>query len=323
MKKSILILSLLVIIFLGCSTPNDGNNSATNTVPLPPSNLTGTTASTTQVNLSWTDNSTNETGFKIERKTDTENYTFIGMTSAEISTFNDNGLTPSTNYTYRIYSYNSAGISPTYSNEFTVKTNATTVTDIDGNVYQMVKICNQIWTKTNLNVSKYRNGDIIPQVTDAATWSKLGTGAWCYYENITANGTTYGKLYNGWAINDPRGLAPIGWHIPSDDEWEVLITCLGEKIVAGGKMKETGTMLWQNPNGSATNSSGFTAIPGGSRAGSADGQFINIGYVGNWWSSSIDGPFGLWVRNLTSSNGAVYRYSYGRNHGLSVRCIKD
>jgi uncharacterized protein (TIGR02145 family) len=100
--------------------------------------------------------------------------------------------------------------------------------------------------QSNLNVSHYRNGDVIPQVTDPTAWSSLTTGAWCYYNNDTANGTVYGKLYNWYAVNDPRGLSPQGWHVPTDAEWTNLTSCLGGESLAGGKMKAT--TLWDSPN---------------------------------------------------------------------------
>jgi uncharacterized protein (TIGR02145 family) len=123
----------------------------------------------------------------------------------------------------------------------------TIVTDIDGNSYNLVEIDTQLWISKNLNVSKYRNGDEIPQVQDASEWAALTTGAWCYYENKEENGTTYGKLYNWYAVNDPRGLAPEGFHIPSDEEWNDLIENLGGENVAGGKMKEKGKVHWDEP----------------------------------------------------------------------------
>ena len=144
-------------------------------------------------------------------------------------------------------------------------TDSNTVSDVDGNVYQTVTICNQTWTKSNLNVSKYRNGDFIPQVTDPTAWANLTTGAWCYYNDDPANGAVYGKLYNWHAVNDPRGLAPQGWHIPSDIELTTLTNCLGGESIAGGQMKESGFAHWLSPNTDATNSSGFTGLPGGSR----------------------------------------------------------
>ena len=133
-------------------------------------------------------------------------------------------------FTFLVFSLFSCSSSDSNNNNPTVD-----VVDIDGNTYQTVDICDQTWMKSNLNVSKYRNGDDIPQVTDATQWANLTTGAWCYFQNNTTNGTIYGKLYNWYAVNDPRGLAPNGWHIPSKDEWAVLRNCLGGENLAGGR----------------------------------------------------------------------------------------
>jgi transcriptional regulator CtsR len=261
-------------------------------LPIAPSDLTGTiVAFSNQINLSWIDNSINESGFKIERKTGTGNYVVVGSSGTNVSTFNDVGLTPSTTYTYRVYSFNSVGNSTTNSNEFTIITDFPTVTDVDGNTYQTVDICNQFWTKTNLNVSKYRNGDIIPQVTDTGEWHGLTTGAWCYYGNDSANGIVYGKLYNWYAVVDPRGLAPLGYHIPTKEEWNVLNAC--------------------------PESSGFTGLPGGIRQNDVWNplfDFIFIGTQGNYWSVTEQGP----VNSATQLADNVRKYV-----GCSVRCIKD
>ena len=201
----------------------------------------------------------------------------------------------------------------------------TIVTDIDGNSYNLVEIDTQLWISKNLNVSKYRNGDEIPQVQDEAEWAALTTGAWCYYENKEENGTTYGKLYNWFAVNDPRGLAPEGFHIPKDSEWDDLIYYLGGEEVAGVKMKEKGTTHWKKPNKPASNSSRFTGLPGGCRYpdDTLNNSFKEIGEQGNWWSSNkSDGKY-------TSTYNITYYddYASGRDNnkinGLSVRCLKD
>lgn len=163
--------------------------------------------------------------------------------------------------------------------DFTVNPNIIiedgTIRDIDGNTYKTVKIGIQLWMKENLNVSHYRNGDPIPEVKNPTEWINLTTGAWCYYINDSAMGPRYGKLYNWYAVNDPRGLAPTDWHVPSHAEWISLTTYLGGEDVAGGKMKEAGTSHWQSPNAGATNSSGFTALPGGYRL--SNGAYNGIG----------------------------------------------
>jgi uncharacterized protein (TIGR02145 family) len=329
MKKLITLILGIAFVY-SCSTSTDGNgNSTTTVVPVAPSNLTGTVASSTQINLSWTDNSTNETGFKIERKTGTGTYAIIGTTATDVTTFNDTGLSQGTTYTYRVYSNNAVGNSLTYSNEKILTTlieipgiAGPNVTDIDGNVYQTVTNCNSTWTTTNLNVSRYRNGDIIPQVTDATQWRNLTTGAWCYYANTSSNGTTYGKLYNWYAVNDSRGLAPVGYHIPSETEWNNLKTCLGGMQIAGGRMKEVGTTHWSSPNASATNSSGFTAIPGGYRNIGNNFAFGLIGTDALWWSSTpINNDILIFFTHSVSGH---FNHSVTQPYsGLNVRCVKD
>ena len=188
--------------------------------------------------------------------------------------------------------------------------------DATTNNLNTIKIGNQIWATKNLDVVTYRNGDVIPQVQDASTWANLKTGAWCYYNNLTANGSSYGKLYNWYAVNDPRGLAPKGHHIPSDAEWIILIDNLGDE--AGIKMKSSSG--WKN-NGNGTNTSGFAGLPGGSR--DYNGNFYYIGANGYWWSSSESNSDYAWYRYLNSSNGFVYRDEYDEQYGFSVRCLRD
>ena len=184
-----------------------------------------------------------------------------------------------------------------------------------------IQIGTQKWMSKNLEVAFYRNGDPIPQVTDPIAWAGLTTGAWCYYKNDSTVGTTYGKLYNWYAVNDPRGLAPTGWHIPSDAEWTTLETTLGGSSVAGGKMKEAGLFNWKS-NKDGNNNSGFTGLPGGYRFNS--GEFYSSGIEGYWWSSTGSTPVTTaWNRNLTYSSGIVVRYNDNKLCGFSVRCLRD
>jgi uncharacterized protein (TIGR02145 family) len=198
-----------------------------------------------------------------------------------------------------------------------------TVTDIDGNIYQTVTISKQVWTKTNLDVSHYRNGDVIPQVTDPTEWVNLTTGAWCYYNNDTANGNTYGKLYNWYAVNDSRGLAPKGWHVSTDNEWTTLENFL--KGAVAGKMKETGTTHWASPNIDANNSSGFTGLPGGLRYNyQGSSVFRAIGNYGYWWTSSEHNETVAFPRYLGQYLATNYSQNEGDKHnGFSIRCLKD
>lgn len=190
-----------------------------------------------------------------------------------------------------------------------------------------VSIGSQIWMTKNLNVSRYRNGDPIPQVTNITQWASLTTGAWCYYDNDPVNGRIYGKLYNWYAVNDPRGLAPQGYHVPSDAEWTTLTAFLGFADVAGGKMKATGTLeagtsLWKSPNASATNSSGFSALPGGYIADNGSGSFL-INRYGYWWSTTEFGSLRAIARILNYTNGSITTLEFFKDNGFSVRCIKD
>jgi uncharacterized protein (TIGR02145 family) len=184
-----------------------------------------------------------------------------------------------------------------------------------------VKIGNQTWTTKNLDVSKYRNGDEIPHVDDPLTWSKLTYGAWCYYDNIDSNGITYGKLYNMYAVLDPRGLAPAGFHIPSDKDWTILTDYLGGKDEAGVKMKEAGTTHWPRPNTGATNSSGFTGLPAGYR--DDNGAFVSIGVNGFWWSSTEGFTYFAWNRYPDTLYGLVGRDFGYKSYGMSIRCLAD
>ena len=186
------------------------------------------------------------------------------------------------------------------------------------NYGQTVTIGTQVWTSKNLNVSTYRNGDVIPQVQDEQAWAKLTTGAWCYYNNDSSNGTKYSKLYNWYAVHDPRGLAPNGYHIPTDEEWKKLTDYLGGESGAGTKMKSTSG--WNN-NGNGTNSSGFSGLPGGYRTD--NGSFYDFGDDGDWWSSTEDSTSDAWLRNRVYNNGDVNRSYNDKGLGFSVRCLRD
>ena len=203
------------------------------------------------------------------------------------------------------------------------------VTDIEGTIYNTVKLGSQTWTTKNLNVSKYRNGDLIPEVQSIGVnrydWCNLTTGAWCYYNNDTSNGSKYGKLYNWYALNDTRGLAPKGYHIPSNEEWITLLSYLGEN--PGHKMKETGPTHWGNENTLNTNESGFTGLPGGWRGGNEDSggpaYFSFIGGYAKWWSSSEYNTDYAWCHYTYNGLSKLDNYKTIKQSGFSVRCIKD
>ena len=195
--------------------------------------------------------------------------------------------------------------------------------DVSGPI-KTVTIGKQVWMLENLNVATFKNGVAIPEVKDKDAWIKAGENqqpAWCYYYNDKKNGDKFGKLYNWYAVVDNNGLCPQGWHVPSDDEWSVLIDYLGGSQIAGGKMKEVGITNWNSPNIESTNLSLFTGLPGGRR--NDDGYYGSIGYVGNWWSSTEYTSDDAWLRSLLSANGNAYMYDFNKNYGFSVRCLRD
>jgi len=194
------------------------------------------------------------------------------------------------------------------------------VTDIEGNVYKTVVIGTQTWMAENLKVTTYRNGDIIPNVADS-TWSSLLTGAFCWYNNDSVkNRDIYGALYNFYAVKDARGLAPQGWHIPTDDEWSTLTTYLGGEDVAGTKLKEAGKTHWISQDAGGTNETGFTALPGGSLYNIE--SFTNLGKYGYWWSATEYSDRNAWFRGMYFSAG-VFRNNSAKISGYSIRCLKD
>lgn len=212
--------------------------------------------------------------------------------------------------------------------------------DIDGNSYKTVKIGNMVWMAENLRVTRFRDGQAIPNISDANAWSQLGNAtnksAWVFYNNDARYDQPYGKLYNWYAVMDARGLAPKGWHIPTNEEWIALGAALGGAKQAGGKMKTFGTIeagngLWKSPNKNATNSSGFSAVPTGERA--ADGTFDGMGLRARWWTTNNweGDPFNLYSLNTTIyGSQAILFNSTGENvdsynvlAGLAVRCVKD
>jgi uncharacterized protein (TIGR02145 family) len=197
---------------------------------------------------------------------------------------------------------------------------STSVTDIDGNNYGTVQIGNQVWMSENLKTSRYRNGGLIPNVTDGTAWSNSTTGAWSYYNNYVSNNAIYGKSYN-WYTTLGDTLCPTGWGVPTDAEWTTLTTYLGGESVAGGKMKTIGTAYWESPNTGAINLSGFSALPGGVR--NSDGSFNYFRNYAFFWSATENSSVSAWYRYLGFNNGDVSRAYYSKSVGASVRCLRD
>lgn len=202
------------------------------------------------------------------------------------------------------------------------ETPAELVKDTDGNRYDVVSIGSQTWMKQNLKTAHYRNGEAIPQETDPAAWSALTSGAWCWYNNDSATyASTYGKLYNWYAVNDPRGLAPEGWHIPDDVEWTSLVNAQGGNATAGGALKEAGYQYWNTPNSDATNKSRFSGLAGGFR--SADGDFHNIHFSGYWWTATASSNLLSWQYELLYNESGVRKNPLHKTNGFSIRCIRN
>jgi len=209
--------------------------------------------------------------------------------------------------------------SPTGNDHSIIIEESDPITDIDGNVYKTKKIGDQIWMVENLNVSHFRNGDPVPEARTKAEWELAGNEhkpAWCYYNNDSANAKQYGKLYNWYAINDPRGLGPAGWRVPNNNEWGEFIEYLGGSNEAGTKMKSsTG---WGS-TGNGDNSGGFAGLPGGGRL--VNGDFVDMGRAGIWWGASENSTNTAWGYNLNESDGSVLRGIFDKATGLSVRSI--
>jgi uncharacterized protein (TIGR02145 family) len=196
----------------------------------------------------------------------------------------------------------------------------TACTDADGNNYPVVMIGSRLWMAKNLKTTKYSDNTTIPLVTSDISWGTLTTPGYCFYLNDeSAFKDPYGALYNAYAV-EAGNVCPAGWHVPTDTEWSAMTTFLGGEIVAGGKLKETGTSHWTTPNLDATDEAGFSALPGGART--LTGSFDFLGGDGHWWSSSEENSE-FWIRYISNGYGGVARISADKEYGLSIRCIKD
>jgi uncharacterized protein (TIGR02145 family) len=245
----------------------------------------------------------------------TDNVTSDG-TGAGSFTSTITGLTPDTKYFVRAYATNSEG---TAYGSTMLFISSNKITDYDGNVYDTVRIGTQVWMQQNLKTTHYRNGDLIPNVTDKKAWRILKTGALCDFENQTDNVLSYGHLYNFYAVVDSRKICPEGWHIPTDAEWNTLTTFLGGKGIAGNQLKEAGTTHWQKTNNLVSNVNGFTALPGGCRGS----RFLYMGKTGYWWSATENNSITAWSRYMFYNVPKVSRSYFYKISAFSVRCIKD
>jgi uncharacterized protein (TIGR02145 family) len=351
-RIALLLLTTLVVFFYSCSDDNSpgGNNNGGGTSGI----VITTTSATNITNTSATSggNITSDGGSAIIERgvcwstnanpTIANSHTSDGS-SVGVFTSNISGLTAGTLYYVRAYATNAN--TTAYGNQITITTiggggsgsggcsgGPTTVTDIDGNVYNVVSIGNQCWMQENLKTTRYKNGVAIPTGLSDAQWQITTNGACADYDNNPTNTAVYGKLYNWYAVADPNGLCPTGWHEPEDWEWNVLVktidpsadtTCNGcyQSQIAGGAMKEIGLTHWASPNTGATNSSGFTGLPGGNRFD--NGTYYGIGSNGIWWSATQHSTTNAYYRALNFNDSYVTRSNYNKATGFSVRCVRD
>ena len=392
MKNTRIFILLIAVLISACGEDRPRSNPFDPETELSPddwapTNLQAEVLNDSEIILTWTQEETRISGFRISRKAGNGTYTQIAELGENVTEYTDSGLSLDTDYTYRVKAYtdmNESGNSisevitlyydclsvfmGTAAEDCSGECNGTAVedcsgecngtavedcnndcngsafansceyciggntgldesycgivTDIDGNEYGTVLIGNQVWMSENLKVTKYKDGTAIPTGHSNSDWSNLSSGAYAVYDDDDVNTDTYGFLYNWYAVDDSRIIAPDGWHVPTDDEWTTLTDYLGGTSVSGGKMKETGTEHWSSPNTDATNESGFTALPGGYRY--FNGNYIHQGYSGYFWSSTeYNGRGSAWYRLLYYDGSDVSRSNYYKLCGFSLRCVRD
>lgn len=308
---------------------SEGDINAINLIYLPPevnfirvSNITDRSATIGYDVTSKKEANVAETGIYWGTSPDPESTgtkKIIGYETGRLSTTMI-GLSPNTTYYFKAFATNNEGTS--YSDQVIINTFG--VMDVDSNLYKTVIIGNQEWMGANLKTTKYNDGNPIPLVTDHPEWERLSTPAYCWYRYGDSYISTYGALYNWYAVNTGK-LCPTGWHAPSESEWATLINYLGGAEIAGGKLKEAGTMNWRSPNTGATNETGFTALPGGWQVGNYGSMLWEQGL---WWTatSSINDANNAWLVFLKydeSIIGLLDCCINAKYYGVSVRCIKD
>jgi uncharacterized protein (TIGR02145 family) len=200
------------------------------------------------------------------------------------------------------------------------------VLDAEGNSYRTIMIGSQLWMAENLNTGMYLNGDTIASSLTNEQWNTADYGAWADYDDEAFNRCPYGRLYNAWVVLDERGVCPLGWHVPTDEDWDILSDFLGGSLVSGAALKTLGTLeagdgWWHEPNTDASNNSGFSSLPSGLRNHS--GYYYDLGHFSNWWSSSPNGIDQMWMRFTSFDSAELLRYTYNVQVGFSIRCLRD
>ena len=317
-----------------------GNCNDSNIFPAPPirTTTTSTSTSTTTTTSSTTSSTTTTTTTASPTTTTTTTIPVIPTTTTtttgEITTTTTTtAVTPTTTTTTIVPTTTTTTVAPTTTTTSSTTSSTTTTTTTCCQLVD-VTIGSQIWTACNATVTTYSDNTPIPQVSDPAVWQNLTTGAWCYYNNDPANECIYGKLYNWYAVAgiynaaslaNPalrKQFAPVGYHVPTQTEFNTLISTLGGGGIAGQALKEVGTAHWNMSSG-ATNSSGFTGLPGGNRTPDTFGTFGYLGQNGNWWSVTNSGSTDAFYLILFQNNNNASVFSFSRKYGRSVRLIKN
>ncbi len=250
-------------------------------------------------------------------------------------------LEPDTTYYARAYATNSEGTAYGDSIDFHTEVGVVscgTVTDIDGTTYDAVQIDSQCWMAENLRTSSYRDGSTIKNITDDLAWGPETSGARAYYNNNADNAEPFGMIYNWYAVDDPRGLCPDGWRVPIDEDWKTLELAVGmpqseiddtghrggdSSANPGGTLKSTGTEYWLEPNEGATNTTGFSAYPGGDRnPGPEEPGFWSMGRSAYFWTATETSDENAWNRGLSYAQTSIFRTAPAKNWGFSVRCVQ-
>ncbi len=273
-----------------------------------------------------------ESGFILERRIAGGNWQIITEPHINVREYEDSGLVEGNIYEYRLYSY----YYESTSNKVIISYELISVTDIDDNVYQVIKIGDQYWMAENLKVTHYRNGNPITNLTSSNDWTNTNNEAYCVYNNNSSNADTYGNLYNWYAVDNSRGLPPEGWHVPSDEEIKQLEMYIGMSESEANSIEWRGTNegskladrddLWSNGSletDADFGDSGFSFLPGGYRSSNVYGSYYDINNKGCFWSSTDGSSDTAWSRGLNHSNSKVGRIDYNKNNGFSVRCIRD
>jgi uncharacterized protein (TIGR02145 family) len=326
-KIYLFILSGVLFFLLTRCTKNNDNDNSSSPGPVPTLSTSAVTAimSTTAV---CGGNITNDGGKTVTTRgvcwstgltpTLSDNKTTDGTGAGEyISTITN--LNPTTTYYVRAYATTPNGTG--YGSTMSFKTSPPTVTDIDGNIYSTVAIGTQVWMVENLKTTRYNDGTSIPYVTDEDAWIDLTTAAYCWPNNDISNLSPYGAMYNWYAVNSGK-LAPTGWHVATDADWNTLITFAGGDSIAGGKLKAAGITYWESPNTGGTDDYGFTLLPAGYRS-VANGTWVNFSYWAVLWSATEEQP-GFAGRCRIVNTAAFFDLkSTDERFGFSVRCIKN